>query len=163
MGGRTNVEASEEQRRDLEQLSRSRDRAEADRARGILCTLHGETAEQIGQTLKVRPDQVRRWRMIYRAGGVDALRTKARHGPPARLAEAVLPVIRQILSEPVPLGVVWTVPRLRDEVFARTGQQISASWLRAVMVKKGGFAGVGRVTRSRTGKRWMRSDGLDFD
>lgn len=162
MGGKTSVEATEEQRRNLEQLSRSRDRAEADRARGILNTLDGETAEQIGQALKVRPDQVRRWRMIYRAGGVDALRAKTRHGPPARLAEAVLPVIRQILSEPVPHGVVWTVPRLRDEVVAR-GQQISASWLRAVMVKKGGFAGVGRATRSRAGKRWMRSDGLDFD
>ena len=76
MGGKTNVEATEEQRRDLEQLSRSRDRAEADRARGILSTLDGETAEQIGQALKVRSDQVRRWRMIYRAGGVDALRAK---------------------------------------------------------------------------------------
>lgn len=163
MGRKSNITASNEQRRDLEHLSRSRDRAEADRARGILSTLNGETAEQIGQALKVRPDQVRRWRMIYRTGGVEALRTKPRHGPPARLAETVLPVVRQILSEPVPHGVVWTVPRLRDEVFARTGQQISTSWLRAVMVKKGGFAGVGRATHSRAGKRWMRSDGLDFD
>jgi transposase len=101
--------------------------------------------------------------MLYRSGGVEALRSKVRHGPPARLAETVLPVVREILSEPSPPGVVWTVPRLREEVLARTGGQISESWWRVVMVKKGGFAGVGRVTRSRAGKKWMRSDGLDFD
>jgi transposase len=163
MGGKTIVTATEEQRGELERLSRSTARAEADRARAILNTLEGATAEEIGQALKVRPDQVRRWRMNYRTGGVDALRAKVRHGPPARLAETVLPIVRQLLSEAAPPGVVWTVPRLREAVIARTGQHISESWLRTVMVKKGGFAGVGRATRSRVGKRWMRSNGRDFD
>jgi transposase len=163
MGVRTSVTATEQERRDLEKLSRSSDRSEADRARALLKTLAGATAEEIGSGLQVRPDQVRRWRMLYRAGGVAALRSKERHGPPARLAEIVLPVVKEILSEPPAPGVVWTVPRLREEVVARTGEQISESWLRVVMVKKGGFAGGGRATRSRGGNRWMRSDGLDFD
>jgi len=163
MGGKTRVTATEEERIELEKLSRSSDRAEADRARALLRTLGGATAEEIGDGLQVRPDQVRRWRMLYRAGGVEALKSKERHGPPGRLAEIVLPVVKQILSEPPPAGVVWTVPRIREEVIARTGEQISASWLRVVMVKKGGFAGVGRATRSKAGKRWMQSNGLDFD
>jgi transposase len=125
--------------------------------------MEGATADQIGRALQVRADQVRRWRMFYRSGGVNALRSKVRHGPPARLAEIALPVVSQILSETTPPGVVWTVPRLREEVMLRTGQEISLSWLRVVMVKKGGFAGVGRGTRSRAGKRWMPSNGRDFD
>ena len=163
MGGKTSVTATEAERNELEKLSRSSDRAEADRARALLQTLRGTTAEEIGSGLQVRPDQVRRWRMWYRSGGVEALRSKERHGPPARLAETVLPVVKQILSEPTPAGVVWTVPRIRQEVLVRTGEQISESWLRVVMVKKGGFAGVGRATRSRAGKKWMPSNGLDFD
>lgn len=163
MGGTTSVTATEDERKELEKLSRSPNRAEADRARALLRTLAGATAEEIGRGLQVRPDQVRRWRMQYRAGGVEALRSKDRHGPPARLAETVLPVVKQILSEPAPPGVVWTVPRIREEIMARTGEQISESWLRVVMVKKGGFAGVGPDTRSKAGKKWMRSNGLDFD
>ena len=163
MGGKTSITATAEQKVELENVAHSSDRAEADRARAILLTLEGVTAEEIGKSLRVRPDQVRRWRMAYRAGGVEALRSKPRHGPPARLAEVVLPVVREILSEPPPAGVVWTVPRMREEVMARTGREISESWLRVVMVKKGGFAGVGRGTRSRVGKRWMRSNGLEFD
>jgi transposase len=163
MGGKTSVTATDQERIELEKLSRSADRSEADRARALLRTLAGATAEEIGSSLQVRPDQVRRWRMLYRSGGVEALRSKVRHGPPARLAETVLPVVKEILSEPSPPGVVWTVPRLREEVLARTGEQISESWLRVVMVKKGGFAGDGRATRSRAGKKWMRSDSLDFD
>jgi transposase len=162
MGGRTSVTATEEERVELEKLSESSDRAEADRARALLRTLAGATAEEIGSGLQVRPDQVRRWRMQYRAGGVEGLRSKERHGPPARLAEAVLPVVKQILSERPPPGVVWTVPRIREEVLARTSEQISESWLRVVMVKKGGFAGVGHATRSRAGKKWMPSNGVDF-
>lgn len=163
MGGTTSVTATKEERIELEKLSRSADRAEADRARALLRTLEGASAADIGSGLKVRPDQVRRWRMMYRSGGVEALRSKVRQGPPARLAEVVLPVVQQILSEPAPPGVVWTVPRIREEVIVRTGEQISESWLRVVMVKKGGFTGVGRAIRSRAGKRWMPSNGLDFD
>lgn len=163
MGRKTTVTATDGERNELEKLSRSPDRAEADRARALLRTLDGASADDIGSGLKVRPDQVRRWRMLYRAGGVEALRSKVQHGPPARLAEVVLPVVREILSGPAPPGVVWTVPRIREEVMARTGEEISESWLRVVMVKKGGFAGVGRGTRSRAGKRWMPSNGRDFD
>jgi transposase len=163
MGGRAKVTATAEQRSELEKLARSSDRAEADRARAILWSLEGVTADQIGQTVQVRADQVRRWHMRYRSGGVAELRSKVRHGPPARLAATVLAVVEEILARPAPPGVVWTVPRIREEVLARTGQVISESWLRVVMVKKGGFGGVGRGTGSRRGKRWMRSNGLEFD
>ena len=62
MTGRSPVVASSEQRRELEELSRSRDRGEADRARAVLLTLSGWTSPRIAQAFGVREDTVRLWR-----------------------------------------------------------------------------------------------------
>ena len=54
---------------ELERLSRSGLRAEADRARAVLWSLAGESSAVIGQRLGVRAEQVRRWRAaVARAG-----------------------------------------------------------------------------------------------
>ena len=58
MAGKSPVAATEEQRRALMALSRSRDRGEADRARAILLTLSGWTSGQIAEAFKVREDTV---------------------------------------------------------------------------------------------------------
>ena len=75
MAGRSPVVASSEQRRELEELSRSRDRGEADRARAILLTLAGWTSLRIAEAFGVREDTVRFWRSAFMEGGVAALRT----------------------------------------------------------------------------------------
>src|SRR3954470_11353171 len=54
MVGKSPVAATEEQRRALMALSRSRDRGEADRARAILLTLLGWTSGQIAEAFGVR-------------------------------------------------------------------------------------------------------------
>jgi len=158
MGKSHELRASEEERRALEEMGRSSDRQEADRARAILQTLRGRSRSEIAEALCVTPDQVSRWRGQYARGGVDALRARPNMGRPGVLAAAALPVVDAILAEPAPEGMVWTVPRLAEEVHRRSGVQISESWLSAVMRKKGGIAGVGRGTRSRAGKMWIKSN-----
>ena len=155
--GRTTLVVTDQERTALESLARSARRAEADRARAILRSAAGESSETIAPTVGVLPCHVRYWRMRYRRAGIEALREKPRHGRTGIKATAALPVVMAILSEPPPAGVVWTVPRLGEEVARRAGPKISASWLRVVMVEKGGCAGVGRGTRSRGGKMWLPS------
>jgi len=163
MDGRKAVELSDAQRRALQELARSPTRAEADRARSILRSADGEASTSIAPTLGVRADQVRFWRMRFRAGGVEALRARRKTGRRPVKASGALPIVRQILAEPAPPGVVWTVPRLSEEVARRMGSSISASWLGAVMREKGGFAGVGRGTRSRAGRMWVPSRAVGCD
>ena len=57
-------------------LGRSRDRAEADRARAILLTLAGWTSPDIAAAFGVREDTARLWRSAFAQGGVEALRTR---------------------------------------------------------------------------------------
>jgi len=155
--GRTALVVTDEERAGLEMLARSARRAEADRARAILRSAAGESSETIGPTVGVLPCHVRYWRMRYRRDGIEALREKPRRGRTGVKATAALPVVMAILAQPPPAGVVWTVARLSEEVARRAGPKISASWLRVVMVEKGGCAGVGRGTRSRDGKMWLPS------
>src|SRR4028119_1152911 len=81
MAGKSPVAATEEQRRALMALSRSRDRGEADRARAILLTLSGWTSGQIAEAFGVREDTVRFWRSAYVTGGIKALRRSVAPGP----------------------------------------------------------------------------------
>jgi len=154
---RTALVVTDEERTALESLARSTRRSKADRARAILRSAAGESSGTIAPTVGVLPCHVRYWRMRFRRDGIAALREQPRRGRTGVKAEAALPVVKAILSEPPPAGVVWTVPRLSEEVARRAGPRISASWLRGVMVKKGGCAGVGRGTRSRAGKMWLPS------
>ena len=72
MAGKSSVVASEEQLRALADLSQSRDRGEADRARAILLTLSGWTSISIGEAFGVRQDTARLWRSTFMTGGVEA-------------------------------------------------------------------------------------------
>jgi transposase len=155
--GRTTLVLTDAERAALESLARSPRRAEADRARAILRSAAGESSGTIATTVAVLPCHVRYWRMRFRRYGIEGLREQPRRGRTSVKAAAALPVVLAILSEAPPAGVVWTVPRLSEEVARRAGPKISASWLRVVMVEKGGCAGVGRGTRSRGGRMWMPS------
>ena len=87
MAGRSPVSANDEQKRALVDLGRSRDRAEADRARAILLTLSGWTSPDIAAAFGVREDTVRLWRSTLMRGGVEALRTRIPPGPAPLKAE----------------------------------------------------------------------------
>ena len=66
-------------RAELERLSRSAVRGEADRARAVLWSLAGEASTAIAARLGVRAEQVRRWRASFRREGVTTLRSRP-HG-----------------------------------------------------------------------------------
>jgi transposase len=146
MAGRSPVVASDEQRCELEALSRSRDRGEADRARAILLTLAGWTSLRIAEAFGVREDTVRLWRSAFMEGGVPALRTSIAPGPAPVKATCALAVAEEVLSGPVADRPNWTLPRLADEIEKRSGVRISRSRLSVVLRQRGLSAGAGRAT-----------------
>jgi transposase len=146
MAGRSPVVASDEQRCELEALSRSRDRGEADRARAILLTLAGWTSLRIAEAFGVREDTVRLWRSAFMEGGVPALRTSIAPGPAPVKATCALAVAEEVLSGSVADRPNWTLPRLADEIEKRSGVRISRSRLSVVLRQRGLSAGAGRAT-----------------
>lgn len=132
-------------RAELERLRRSGVRGEADRARAVLWSLAGETSPSIAARLGVRPEQVRRWRSLFRQGGVAALRSRPRPGRTPRKREAALAVAREVLSGPAADRPLWTLARLAREIEARSGETISSGHL-SVVLRKGAIAGAGRGT-----------------
>jgi len=123
----------------------------------MLQSAAGESSGTIAPMVGVLPCHIRYWRMRFRRDGIEALRRQPRRGRAGVRAAAALLVVMAILSEPPFAGVVWTVPRLSEEVARRAGPKVWASWLRVVMVEKGGCVGVGRGTRSRAGKMRLPS------
>src|SRR3954453_19007146 len=116
MGRRCVLTAGKAERAELERLSRSAVRGEADRARAVLRSLAGETSAAIAARLGVRAEQVRRWRAAVRSGGVAALRSRPRPGRTPRKREAALAVAREVLDGPAADRPVWTLARLAAEV-----------------------------------------------
>src|SRR5919112_175484 len=146
MAGKSPVAATEEQRRALMALSRSRDRGEADRARAIVLTLSGWTSSQIAEAFGVREDTVRVWRSAFLTGGIEALKTAVAPGPAPVKAERALAVAEEVLSGPVADRPNWTLPRLADEIERRAGVRISCSRLSVVLRQRGISAGDGPAT-----------------
>src|SRR3954447_11256319 len=147
MTGKSPLAATEDQRRALIALSRSRDRGKADRARAILLTLSGWTSGQIAQAFGVREDTVRFWCSAFMRGGLEALKTSIAPGPAPVKAERALAVAEEVLSGPVADRPNWTRPRLADEIETRSGLRISPSRLSVVLRKKGASAGGDPATR----------------
>src|SRR5918911_4905971 len=142
-------------RAELERLSRSAVRREADRARAVLWSLVGDTSGVIAARLGVRAEQVRRWRAAFRRGGPGALRSRPRPGRTPRKRDAALAVAREVLGGSAADQPLWTLARLAREVAARTGETISSGHL-SVVLRRGATAGAAPGTRSgdaRTGTR----------
>jgi transposase len=146
MTGRSPLEATEEQRSALTVLAGSRDRGEADRARAVLLTLSGWTSPRIAEAFGVREDTVRLWRSDFMREGVTALKATVAPGPAPVKSAAALRIVMPLLEAPVADRPNWTIPRLRAEIEACAGVQISRSQLSKVLRKKS-FAGGGRGTR----------------
>jgi len=146
MTGRSLLTATEEQRAALMVLAGSRDRGEADRARAVLLTLAGWTSGRIGEAFGVREDTVRLWRSDFMGKGIAALRASMAPGPAPVKSEAALRVALPLLEQHVADRHNWTIPRLRAEIEAREGVQISRSQLSKALRKKSSV-GDGRGTR----------------
>jgi transposase len=146
-------------RAELERLSRSGSRAEADRARAVLWSLAGESSAVIGQRLGVRAEQVRRWRGAVARDGVAALRSRPRPGRTPRKREAALAVAREVLDGSAADRPLWTLARLARVIEARSGETISPGHL-SVVLRKGAIAGAGRAIASKPGRMPTRSTGL---
>jgi transposase len=131
----------------LVDLGRSRDRAEADRARAILLTLAGWTSPDIAVAFGGREDTVRLWRSAFAQAGVEALRTRCPPGPAPVKAERALVVAEEVLAAPVADRPNWTLPRLVDEIERRSGLRISRSRLSVVLRRRGRSAGGAPATR----------------
>ena len=156
MGGQCVLTSGKAERAELERLSRSAARGEADRARAVLWSLDGETSAAIAARLGVRAEQVRRWRAAVRAGGVAALRSRPRPGRTPRKREAALAVAREVLGGSIADRPVWTLARLAAEVAARTGETVSPGHL-SVVLRKGATAGAAPGTRPRDARTGTRS------
>jgi transposase len=141
MAMRSQVAASEEQRAEVQALSRSERRDEADRARAMLLSLEGWTSEEIGAAFGVTADSVRHWRTWFATGGVEALRAAVVPGPSGERGLRALSIAASILSEPVQNRPNWTIPRLQAEIERRGGPPISKSRLSILLREKGGSAG----------------------
>src|SRR5215212_4191237 len=107
MGGRGGLVVDDAARAELERLSRSAARREADRARAVPWSLDGETGAAIAAHPGVRAEQVRRWRSAVRSGGVAALRARPRPGRAPREREAALAVARDVPATPVADRPAW--------------------------------------------------------
>ena len=142
MGGKSPVEASDEQRVALSALSGSRDRGEADRARAIVLTLAGWTSARIAEAFGVREDTVRQWRSDFARGGSEALKATIARGPEPVKSSVALRVVTPLLEEPVADRPNWTIARLRAEIEAREGVRISRSQLSKALRKKSSAGGV---------------------
>src|SRR3984893_13225023 len=125
MAMRSQVAASEEQRAELQALSRSERRDEADRGRAMLLSLEGWTSEEIGAAFGVTADSVRHWRTWFATGGVEALRAAVVPGPSGERGLRALSIAASILSEPVQNRPNWTITRLQAEIERRGGPPIS--------------------------------------
>lgn len=79
-------------------------------------------------------------------GGVEALRARVAPGPAPVKSEAALRVALPLLAEPVADRPNGTIPRLRSEIAAREGVQISRAQLSKALRKKSSVGGV-RGTR----------------
>jgi transposase len=159
MAARPQVVADAEQVAELEALARSNRRGEADRARAILLSLDGWTSARLGAAFGVGADSVRRWRVWFREGGVDALRASPVPGRSPAKGEWAVAVAEEVLAAPVENRPNWTLPRLQDEIEKRTEVRISKSRLSVVLRKKGASGGDVPGTLSKVVRTPRRSTG----
>ncbi len=129
MAGYPRVEATAEERAELWALAGSSDREEVDQAWALLLSLDGWSSFRIAEAFAVEPDSVRHWRWRFGREGVSRLRAGKAVGPEPVKARAALLVVAEVLSDDVSERPNWTLPRLQDEIEARTGQRISKSRL----------------------------------
>ncbi len=119
----------------LEDLARSRDRREADRARAILWSARGGAGHEIARAYGVWPCRVSQWRMGYRARGTAALRSRPNPGRAPVKAAALLGEAKALARET--FAAAWTLARLRREIEARAGMTVTTKHVEGVLRREG--------------------------
>src|SRR3982751_5659434 len=137
MPGKSKLTADAAERATLLGLSKSEQRGEADRARAILLTLEGRTAEEIAAVLGVHVSTVRNWRGYFAHGGVAGLRRRPRPGQQAKIGPHAGAIAAAILNEDTRHDGGWTLPRLCAEIARRGGPTISPRWLSHQLRQRG--------------------------
>lgn len=127
----------------IERLARSRTAPArtVERARIVLLSRYGDTAEQIAETLGICQDTVRRWIHRFDRHGVEGLADRPRAGrPPTYSAEEVGTVVEASLTNPEELGLpfaCWTLDRLEAYLNEEKGLPIKRSRISELLIAEG--------------------------
>lgn len=100
----------------------------AERARIVLLSAEGRTAEEISLELSVVPLTVYKWRKRFRALGIEGLCDLPRPGQPRKITEERREAILRATREEVPPGATrWSIRRVADAVGA-SEYQVRRVW-----------------------------------
>src|SRR3569833_3203699 len=158
MPGRSTLTADTAEQAALRALSKSEHRGEADRARAILLTLEGRTAEEIAAVLGVHVSTVRNWRGYFAHGRVAGLRRRQRPGQQAMIGPHAGAIAAAVLDDDARHDGGWTLGRLCAFFARRGGPAISPRWL-SHQLRQRGLPGGGRATPSKGARTQRRSRG----
>lgn len=124
------LDVSDVDRRELQRLLRSRTtpKALADRARIVLLSTQGLTAEQIAVQIGAVPMTVYRWRKRYAEGGIEALRDRPRSGQPRKLTGAKVKEILTLTTQRIPKESTHWSLRLMAKYAGVTRWQVAQIW-----------------------------------
>jgi transposase len=127
------LEVSSADREELARWLRSSTtrRSHAERARIILLSAEGLSAEAIGAKLDVRRITVYKWRARYRAGGVPALADAPRPGPPRMLTQAKAKEILRRTTREIPHESTHWSLRLMAKYASVSIHQVQQVWAAA--------------------------------
>ena len=120
----------EEDRQALEAVLRSPKAAQslASRAKVILFTAAGKTAEEVASCLDTTTRAVYRWRKRFKDHGLDGLQDRPRTGQPKKLSEKVIKEVLRLSVECIPHEAThWSV-RLMAKAAGITTWQVRQIW-----------------------------------
>jgi transposase len=127
------LEVSGEDRAELSRWLRASTtrKSHVERARIILLSAEGLSAEAIGTKLDVRRITVYKWRARYRAGGVTALADAARSGQPRRMTQAKAEEILRRTAREIPRESTHWSLRLMAKCVGVSVRQVQQVWAAA--------------------------------
>lgn len=100
----------------------------AERARIVLLSAEGQSAETIGSKLDVTTRTVYKWRQRYRAHGVEGLSDQPRPGQPRKLAASKTREILRLTTERIPDEATHWSLRLMAKYAGVTRWQVQQVW-----------------------------------
>ncbi|ABB32268.1 transposase, IS630 family [Geobacter metallireducens GS-15] len=123
-------ELKAEDRKSLESILRSPKAAQStvSRAKVILFTADGKTAEEVAVALGTTPRAVYRWRKRFKDHGLEGLHDRPRSGQPKKLSEKVVKEVLRLSVECIPREAThWSV-RLMAKAAGITTWQVRQIW-----------------------------------
>jgi transposase len=152
----------------LQQIARSGDKArEVRRAQALLWLNQGESVQKVAQRLGINRRTVYHWIEQYsfrRAEPVrERLKDRSHTGRPPKKREVAVKVLQRLLpKDPRRYGyrsMVWTVPRLCQEVWKKTGVEVSQRTVRRTLRRVRYRYKRPRYVLARRSPYWRQSKG----